>query len=112
MFIGLEHRLRGEAEMNACSKKGDTIAAADARSTKEVEDGRRTLGGVMVAVRKEVASVVDTAGSNVDWKKKPGKGLAQIWLSCNGGLVDFKPSRSIFGTQKAGRQGTRHRWKP
>ena len=49
VFTGMEHRLRGEAasqEWTACAKKVYNIAAAKARSMKEVEGGTHTSGGV------------------------------------------------------------------
>ena len=39
---------------------------AAARSTKEVEDGKHTSGGVVIAVKRRVASVVDTAEGKVE----------------------------------------------
>ena len=61
VFIGIEHRLRGEVidqEWNVYAKKSYKIAAADARSTEDVQDARHT-SGVMFAMKKEEASVVD-----------------------------------------------------
>ena len=51
MFIGTERRLRGEAadqEWHACAKKGYKIAAAHARSTKDVENGKHTMVAIMI----------------------------------------------------------------
>ena len=45
VFLGIEHRLRGEAadqNWNAYIRKGSTIAAADACSTASVQDGQHT----------------------------------------------------------------------
>ena len=50
------------------------VAAADARSTKEVEDGKHISGGVMIAVKQ-----VDPASGKVEGlEEKDGK-IAQIW---------------------------------
>ena len=41
-------------------------AAAGARGVAYMEDGKHTSGGMMVAVNKSVASMVDTAGGKVE----------------------------------------------
>ena len=67
--MGIEHRQRGEAvdqEWIASTTKGCKIPAADARGTAEVEDGKHISGGVVIGVKNEVASVVDTTGSKVE----------------------------------------------
>ena len=61
---------REEKQLNqewiASTRKGCKIPAEDARSTAEVEDGKHTSGGVVIGVKNEVASVVDTTGSKVE----------------------------------------------
>ena len=52
----------------------------------------------MIAVKQEVASVVDTAGSKVARLEEHGPIIEQISVNCKDGHI----FRSIFGTQKAG----------
>ena len=42
------------------------VAAAAARSTKELLSVNCTSGGVMIAVKKDAATVVDTGGGRVE----------------------------------------------
>ena len=83
------YTLRREAadqERNEWAKKGEKIAADDARSTKEVEDGKHTSGGVMIAVKEEVAPEVDTVGCKVEGlEDNTGRNL-QRWTNRKGGL--------------------------
>ena len=61
-------------------RKGCKIAAADARSTKEAKDGKHSSGRAMIAVKKEVLSVVDVAGGKVERLEENEAGIAQIWV--------------------------------
>ena len=72
----IEPRLGGEVGrsiMEHVCEKGSRIAAAGARSTAEVQDGKCTSGGVVIA--KKVASAVDTIGKN---SRKSGR----RWTNC------------------------------
>ena len=56
VFVGTGHGLSGEAgdqAWNAWAEKGYTIAAADARSTNEMEDGKHTSAGVMEGLEEQ-----------------------------------------------------------
>ena len=70
VFIGIEHRLRGEAAEQkwvVWAKSVYKIAAADAHSTKEVDYGKHTSRGVMIVVKKEVVTLLEVKWT--DWKR-------------------------------------------
>ena len=82
VFIDIGNRLRGEEtdeEWNAWTKQGYKIAAAAARSTKEVEDGQRTLWRSNDRGQRRAASAVDTAGDKAE-------GLEEHDCKCKGRL--------------------------
>ena len=91
-FVGTEHKLRGGAadqEWNTKGTNGENNAGADARSTAEVEDGKHATGGVMIARRKNMASVEETTGGKVESLEENAGTIAQLWVNCEGGLHIF-----------------------
>ena len=56
---------------------------AGAHSTAELEDGKQTSAGIMIAVNKEVASVVDTTGGKVESFEEHEGELSEGWTARN-----------------------------
>ena len=88
-FLCTEIGRRGEAadqERNAFSSNGVKIAATDTRSTVEVEDGKHTSGGEMIAAKKKKWP---RRWIRLEVKWKSWKTIAQHWMNCTGGLQIF-----------------------
>ena len=94
-------------EWTAYARNGHEIAAADARSTVEIKNGKLTSGGVMCRQRK------CGLGGRYDWRPRGRCGRKREELHRFGltAKVDSKSLRFISGTRNARLQETRPCWK-
>ena len=110
MFALASSLVKNEMRMREKKRRVKQLAAADARSTKEVENGKHTSGGVMIAVQKRAASVADTAGrGNVEGLEETKEEPYCSGYITKGGLS--KSLQSASGIQNAGRREMRLCWK-
>ena len=92
MFVGIEHRLRGDkfAETLDKESKRYKITTKDSRATKEGEGvGMQISGGVFAAVANRLTSAAPVDGGKGDSLEENEGRIAEEWVKCHDGLHVF-----------------------
>ena len=104
VFFGIEHRSRKEEmeeQFNREAKNGWRFAASAVRITEEMagdEDGKRTSGGVFVAIDSDLGAVVGAEEGAIESIPGNEGRIAQAWVNVRGGLRIF----SVYFWQSEG----------
>ena len=92
VFVGIEHRLRGDelVEMLHKASKRYGIAADDVRAAKDSEVvGMEISGGVFVDVANRLTSAGPVDGVEIDSLEVNESRIAEAWVECHQGMHVF-----------------------